>query len=146
MCKIEIPHFILFSFQNSHTFHEAQPSFKFLQCIMNQKHSGRGSHSKSSHLKHNSKHRFLLLITTTTIGVSYTVDSIFKILKLWMYKSYKLWTIFTYSILELLHGLVANLQWFMVISAPPIIGLQSHFAIPKGCKHIKPPQNLFSLV
>lgn len=47
---------------------------------MYQKHNGRGSHSKSSRLKHNSKHsvRFLLLITTTTIGVSYTLDSILK--------------------------------------------------------------------
>jgi hypothetical protein len=47
---------------------------------MYQKHNGKGSHSKSSRLKHNSKHsvRFLLLIITTTIGVSYTLDSILK--------------------------------------------------------------------
>jgi hypothetical protein len=139
MCKIEILHFFIF-IPNSRTFHEARRSSKFLQCTMYQKHNGKGSHSKSSRLKHNSKHivRFLLLITTTTIGVSYNLDSIFKILKLWMYKSYKLWTI---HILELLHGLIANLQWLMVIYVPLIIGLQSHFVILKGWKHTKPPKN-----
>ncbi len=142
MCKIEILHFLIF-IPNSHKFHEAQQSSKFLQCTMYQKHNGKGSHSRSSRLKHNSKHivRFLLLITTTTIGVSYTLDSIFKILKLWMYKSYKLWTIRTYSILELLHGLITNLQWLMVIYVPFIIGLQSRFVILKGWKHTKPPKN-----